>query len=162
MISHNLTCIFNVLHVKKCCSFLQDIPSSDHETLLIVIFSHASSKSITCTVSLVVYVPTFLSVFLQHLVLYLFTVSNPPARAVMFVYRRYKMGSFYNSAIFSLLVVVSKISSVVKEIILFTFNVRCICVSGHVAEALQTTLPDVFVSSDGGYSWSLVSHFLLC
>ena len=32
-----------------------------------------------------------------------------------------------------------------------------ILVHGHVADALQTTDPDVFVSSDGGYSWSLVS-----
>jgi sortilin len=33
--------------------------------------------------------------------------------------------------------------------------VGLILVHGHVSEALQTTDPDVFVSSDGGYSWRL-------
>ena len=28
--------------------------------------------------------------------------------------------------------------------------------TGHVADALQNTDPDVYVSSDGGYSWRLV------
>ena len=27
---------------------------------------------------------------------------------------------------------------------------------GHVADALQTTQPDVFVTSDGGYTWTKV------
>ena len=30
-----------------------------------------------------------------------------------------------------------------------------VLVHGHVAHALQTTPPDVFVTSDGGYTWSL-------
>ena len=29
---------------------------------------------------------------------------------------------------------------------------------GHVAESMQVTEPDVFVTSDGGYHWSLVSR----
>ena len=32
-----------------------------------------------------------------------------------------------------------------------------VTVVGHVAESMQVTEPDVFVTSDGGYHWSLVS-----
>ena len=32
-----------------------------------------------------------------------------------------------------------------------------VTVIGHVAESMQVTEPDVFVTSDGGYHWSLVS-----
>jgi hypothetical protein len=31
--------------------------------------------------------------------------------------------------------------------------------TGHVADGLQTSPPDVYVSSDGGYSWSKVRHY---
>ena len=30
-------------------------------------------------------------------------------------------------------------------------------ISGHVAEALQNTPPDVYVTSDGGYNWIKVN-----
>ena len=40
-------------------------------------------------------------------------------------------------------------------------RVDCICFSGHVADALQRSDPDVYVSSDGGYSWRLVCNYVL-
>ena len=39
-----------------------------------------------------------------------------------------------------------------------------LAVSGHVAESLQTTAPDVYVTSDGGYTWIKVwkmQYFIL-
>ena len=57
-----------------------------------------------------------------------------------------------------------RILFLVSFIIYLFARFACCCLSGHVAESLQVTDPDVYVSSDGGYTWRFVSfcHLIIC
>ena len=45
--------------------------------------------------------------------------------------------------------------------IVSSFTSGIILVHGHVADALQTSDPDVYVTSDGGYNWIKVCPYKL-